>query len=875
MIDNEREVLPSSIKPLHYDIRFRPHLEEAIYFDAEIAIELLVVEPTSVIVVNAADLDIFETNVVQDGSSCQQTDVSFDKESERMTISLNSTLKPGSRLQLKQRFRGSLLHLACGFYRSPSIGANGHSRWMASTHMEPTDARKVFPCFDEPALKATFTVTLVVDLDLTCLANMDVAHTEEIVQDGKRSKAVTFKMTPPMSTYIVAFAVGDFSFIETDTFHVPVRVYAPSGLNIEQGRASVELASRALKVFEKIFGIEYPLPKIDLIAIPGGQGAMENWGLVTFNESLLLVDEKATSAEAFRAGASALVHELAHQWFGNLVTMDFWDGLWLNESFADWAELYAWESLNPIWQMRQANITGAYQLGLLLDSNRASHPVEAPIYHTSEISQIFDDISYNKGSAIIRMVSQIIGIEKFLDGVRLYLQRHSYGNTKTQDLWDALGEISKTDIRALMETWTRKMGYPVLIVDEDNKEGKIVITQHRFLQDGLPSDAEQDTLYPVPLLLKTNEGTDSKLLMLDRRIKLTASLDFFKLNSDQTAFYRVAYTPERLRILAQNAKDGLLSETDIVGLLADALAMASSGVSSSRTSAVLTLIEDLQTEDSYFVWKQIFNTLSAIADAWSFEDEKVCSELNSFRLRLVRNLWKRTGWKFTWRVEDNEDSTNNTSQMFRALIFAESRDLGEVKTAANEMFDAFMGGDKSAININIRRAVFAAVLERGSENQYDQVFEASRHVTTLDDRDACLKSLGATRNAALISRTLNYALSAESLQNRFTQRILKSFTEYRAGKEALWNWIKCDWDLIERYFGGSLGALARLLQTVVSCLSTRAQYEDVKEFFQEKDQTMYGSYLSQSLNAVKAKFKWVERDRDDVKSWLGLLNTSP
>ncbi|RQM05792.1 hypothetical protein DH86_00004164 [Scytalidium sp. 3C] len=830
-MDVQREVLPASLRPIHYDLSFEPHLEEATYFDGNVVIEIEVVEETNSIVLNAAGLEITQTEIDVNGQSVARTGLSMDEELERMSISLKDPLLPGSRVQLKQTFKGSLLYLGYGFHRSPISGPNGEKTWMASTHMEPTDARKVFPCFDEPAQKATFTVTLIADHSLTCLGNMDVASTKDVTVHGVKKKAVTFNKTPLMSTYLVAFAVGDLSFIETDTFHVPVRVYAPSNRDIAQGRASVELASRTLQVFEKTFGIKFPLPKIDLIAVPGNQGAMEDWGLVTFNENLLLVDEKATSAEAFRLSASVIVHELAHQWFGNLVTMDFWDGLWLNESFADWAELHAWETLNPGWQMWQNYATDGYQLGLLLDSNRASHPIEVPVNRSSEINQIFDDISYSKGCAIVRMISEILGIEKFLEGVRLYLKRHTYGNTRTKDLWAALSEVSKRDIEALMDVWTKKMGYPVLSVAENEEEGRIVITQNRFLQDGTPNPEDDEVLYPLPLKLKTSKGVDDELMLLDRKIKLEVPSEFFKLNGNQTGFYRVSYSPQRLEVLAQNAKAGLLSEDDRIGLISDSLAVSSSGPSKLRTSDLLHLLESFQDEDSYFVWKQILNSLGKIKDAWVFEDEEVTNGLNAFKSRLLQKILPKIGWKY-------EDGDSNTQQLFKALIFSHSNAHPDVEKAAAEMFEKFSSGDKEAININIRKPVFETVLEHGNAEQYDKVLEASNHVTTLDERDACLISLGAAQDSALISRTLEYAVSDDMLQRRLTQAMLRSVTAHRPGKEALWAWLKSEWERLESSLTGGLGTLARIVQLIVMALATKAQYEDIKSFFQDKDTTV-------------------------------------
>lgn len=699
----EREVLPTNVKPTHYDLRFEPHLEEAIEFDGSAVIDLDVSEDTSSITLNALDLNIITIGVgFKSGATIRSSSPTFNAAKQWMTIELGEEVKSGAKLVLKIIFKGSMLHRQNSFYRAPVNGPDGKTSWMGSTHMEPTDARKVFPCWDEPALKAAFTVTLVAEKHLTCLGNMDVASEVEVTSNGKEKKAVTFNKTPPMSTYIVAFSVGDLKMIETNSFRVPVRVYAASDKNIEHGRYGLELASRTLSTFEKIFDVNFPLPKMDLIAVPGGQGAMENWGLVTFGESLLLVDEKETSAEAYRRAGSVIVHELAHQWFGNIVTMDFWEGLWLNESFADWAELYAWETLEPSWHMWQDYAIKGLQAGLALDSNKASHPIEVPVRKVTQINQIFDDISYNKGCAVIRMIASYLGTEKFIEGVRLYLKKHAYRNTKTSDLWDALSHVSGEDVGSLMEIWTKYIGYPMVHVAEE--AGKITVTQHRFLQDGTCDPADDKILYPLYLKVRTKKGIDDSITLHEREKALDVDQGFFKLNADHTGFYRVCYTPKRLSILGQNARDNLLSVNDKIGLVSDSLAMASSGYS--KTSTVLDLLKVFDAEESFFAWKQVLSALGAITEAWTFEDKSITEGLKHFKGDLIRKIAKSKGWEF-----QKDDDT--VEQMLKALMFTNSGSEIEVQKAAKEMFDAFLAGDDEAININIRQSVFAIALSHG------------------------------------------------------------------------------------------------------------------------------------------------------------------
>jgi aminopeptidase 2 len=349
--------------------------------------------------------------------------------------------------------------------------------------------------------------------------------------------------------------------------------------------------------------------------------------------------------------------------------------------------------------------SGAYQDGLILDANRKSHPIEVVVNKPSEIGQIFDSISYCKGCAVIRMIAGLLGVETFVKGVQIYLKRHAYGNAKTNDLWVALSEVSGKDVAGMMEAWTKHVGYPV--VDLEEKDGSVVLTQHRFLAGGAAEPEEDTALYPLSLQLRTKEGVDAEV-SLHERTKTLKVPEFFKLNADHTGFYRVAYSPERLRILAQNAKDGLLSVNDRLGLIADALAVAQSG--RSKTSTVLSLLETFQDEENFFVWKQILSTLEVITQAWAFESESVLSALKIFKSHLVTKILRKKGWEF-------QKGDDLVDQMFKALIFSNGGDDAEVQKSAKVMFDKFVGGDHKAININIRRAVFSIALEHGGEEE--------------------------------------------------------------------------------------------------------------------------------------------------------------
>ncbi|KAK4910425.1 Aminopeptidase 2 mitochondrial, partial [Elasticomyces elasticus] len=431
-----------------------------------------------------------------------------------MKITFEETLPAGSTAILTQKFSGKLNDNMAGFYRSSYKSEDGTNKYLATTQMEPTDARRAFPCFDEPALKAEFTITLVADKDLTCLSNMDEASEKEVdskMTGGGKKKAVTFNKTPLMSTYLLAFIVGELKMIETNAFRVPVRVYATPDRDIEHGRFSMELGARTLEFYEKTFNSEFPLPKMDMVAIPDfSAGAMENWGLITYRVVDLLFDDKTSGASTKQRVAEVVQHELAHQWFGNLVTMDFWDGLWLNEGFATWMSWYSCNTFYPEWKVWQGYVTDNLQSALALDGLRSSHPIEVPVKRADEINQIFDAISYSKGSCVLRMISKYLGEETFMEGIRRYLKKHAFGNTQTGDLWSALSDASGKDVEKVMDIWTKNVGYPVVTVTEDEKASAIHVKQNRFLRTADVKPEDDKTLYPVFLGLRTKDGVDEE-----------------------------------------------------------------------------------------------------------------------------------------------------------------------------------------------------------------------------------------------------------------------------------------------------------------------------------------------------------------------------
>lgn len=671
------------------------------------------VEDTTSITLNTLELKLHSAKVTSGNQVISSSPtLAHDEDAQTTKVSFDQTIPGGAKASLNITFTGTLNDNMAGFYRSSFKAADGSTTWMATSQMEPTDARRAFPCFDEPALKSAFTVTLVADEKMTALSNMDVSSEKTVdskITGGKR-KATTFTKTPLMSTYLLAFVIGELNYIETNSFRVPVRVYAPKDRDIEHGRFSLELAAKTLDFYEKTFASPFPLPKMDMIAIPDfSAGAMENWGLVTYRVVDLLIDEKVSGASVKQRVAETVQHELAHQWFGNLVTMDFWDGLWLNEGFATWMSWYSCNVFYPDWKVWEGYVTDNLASALSLDSLRSSHPIEVPVKRADEINQIFDAISYSKGSCVLRMISKYLGEDVFMEGIRRYLKKHAYGNTQTGDLWAALSDASGKDVEKVMDIWTKHVGFPVVTVTEGSDS--IHVKQNRFLRTADVKPEEDQTLYPVFLGLRTKDGVDKDLALNTREADFKLKdLDFFKLNADHSGLYRTSYSPERLRKLGIAATEGLLTVEDRAGMIADAGALAASGYQ--KTSGILSLLDSFKSESEFVVWQEISSRISVLRSAWMFEDQAVKDALKTFQLKLTQDKAHELGWTFT-------DNDGHIEQQFKAMMFGTAgiaKDETIVKSAF-DMFNKFKGGDSSAIHPNLRSSVYAIVLSNGGKEE--------------------------------------------------------------------------------------------------------------------------------------------------------------
>jgi aminopeptidase 2 len=696
--------LSRGVRPQHYDLTIEPDLS-AETFKGTVTIEIDLVEALQSLTLNVRGLAVRSTKIQDNGISVPILDTKTDDERQTLTIVFVNPLPVSYHLTLSISYSAPLGRKGEGFHIPPG------SNLMASTNLEATHARSVFPCFDDPSLKATFSVSLIVPKDLACIGNMPIASdTSTTSPTSVPKKVVKFEKTPLMSTYLVAFAVGEFNMIKTSAFHLPIRAYASKEYDIEHSGYALDIAGKALEILEKTFEIEYTIPKLDLLAVPGSFGGMENWGLITLATDVQIVHPDS-SAEVKTVAAQTIVHEIAHQWFGNLVSIKSWDNCWLKEGLSEWAELEVREQMEHNWEPFQDFAAEGLQVALDADGKRFGHPLEIEIDGEAVKKPYFDEITYKKGCAVFRTLENHLGKRLFLEGIKKYLKQHLFGSNSTEDLWDALSEVSGKDVGAFMSTWMKNTGFPVLTIEEDEAAGTITVTQNRFHQlinGDSTLDDKDELLYNIPLKISTSKGTLIETVTGKSRL-LSVPFGFYSLNADQTGFYRVAYPPSRLKKLGDDIREGDLSVADRIGLISDTSALVFSLHPSLYTSDLLTLLSQFQNEDNYFVWKAIISTLSQISKSLLFDDVLIKEAFTRFHQDLTR---KCIDTKKDFALDDDING-----QRFNELVFGNAGGNEWISKLAWYFWTLFMLGGEKRVNSNIRKEVFEIVLREGGKKE--------------------------------------------------------------------------------------------------------------------------------------------------------------
>ncbi|GLT85576.1 hypothetical protein SLE2022_037630 [Rubroshorea leprosula] len=843
--------LPKFTVPKRYDIRLKPDLSTC-KFGGSVAIDLDIVDDTRFIVLNAVELSIVNASVSfsprRSSKVFQPSKVELIDEDGILVLEFTETLPIGVGV-LAIGFEGILNDRMKGFYRSTYVH-KGEKKNMAVTYFAPVEARRCFPCWDEPACKATFKITLDVPSELVALSNMPVS--EEKVHGAL--KTVSYQESPIMSTYLVAVVVGLFDYVEDHTSDgVQVRVYSQVG-KANQGKFALHVAVKTLELYKEYFAVPYSLPKLDMIAIPDfASGAMENYGLVTYRETALLYDDQHSAAANKQRVAIVVTHELAHQWFGNLVTMEWWTHVWLNEGFATWISYLAADSLFPEWKIWTQFLAETTE-GLRLDGLQESHPIEVDINHAGEVDEIFDAISYKKGASVICMLQSYLGAKPFQRSLASYIKKHAYSNAKTEDLWAALEEGSGEPVKKLMNSWTKQKGYPVVSVKA--KDQKLKFEQSQFLSSG--SSGEGQWIVPIRLCCgsygkQKNFLLQTKSETLDMEESLgcsVAACSWIKLNVDQTGFYRVKYDEGLAAKLRHAIERQQLTATDRFGILDDSFALCMA--CQQPLTSLLALMRAYTEELDYTVLSNLISTSLKVDRIVTDARPELTDNTRQFFINLFRNSAERLGW-------ESKKGESHLDALLRGEILTALAELedDETLTEASRRFQVYLNDRNTPLlPPDTRKAAYVAIMQEVSTSNrsgFESLLRVYRETDLSQEKTRVLSALASCPDKGITLEVLNFLLSSEVR----SQDAVFGLYVSREGRETAWKWLKENWDHIEKTYGSGF-LITAFVSAVVSPFASFEKAKEVEEFFASRTKPSIARTIKQSIERVHINAKWVQ-----------------
>ncbi len=862
MPGTEPAVLPKNIKPLHYQIELKPDIENFTFAGNE-TIDVSISESSSNITLNSLDIDIQSASITVGGSVLKTETITYNKESETCTLAFAQEIPIGNG-EIHIAFSGILNDKLRGFYRSQYIDPEGNTQYLATTQFEATDARQAFPCWDEPECKATFSVTLVVPSELVALANTpEIENTE--LPNGLKS--VQFAKTPIMSTYLLAFVVGDLTHIEKEAASgTIVGVWTTRGKQ-DQGRFALDTSVKLLSFFNDYFGIPYPLEKLDHIAIPDfAAGAMENWGAVTYRETALLVDPLNSSAGTRQRVAEVVAHEMAHMWFGDLVTMKWWDDLWLNESFASWMGTKAVDWLFPEWEMWTQFVNMDTNRALSLDGLKNSHPIEQEVENPAEVSQLFDAISYSKGASVIRMLEQFLSPEVFRQGLHKYLSANKYQNAQTVDLWDALEEVSRQPVTEIMNTWTSQMGYPVVSVTSEtsNKGLTLKLSQERFVYDNILSEETATKMQwqvPVRVLVPEDDKPSGISIISEPNSSVTlpnvsGQPSWFKLNPEQTGFFRVNYTSKDWQNLIPGIEAHLLSATDRLGIQNDAYALSKAGLL--PVTQFLSLANAYKSESDASVWSDLASNLKEIETLIS--DEGFYGAYKTF----ARDLFKNAAQEIGWTPKTGE---GHLEALLRSTVLSQAGNYGDtqVLNEAKSLFNKYLQ-DTSTVHPDLRGLVYSLVAQSGDRTTYDALWTLERSSELQEEKIRLLISLARFSDIDLLRDLLARSLT-DDVRSQDTITLVSAVAANIKGRAIAWEFVKDNWTEFDKRYGGGGFGLMRLV-AITGSFTSEEKASEIEEFFKEHPTPAAERTIRQSLERIRINTAWLGKNRDELSKWF-------
>jgi len=852
--------LPELATPENYQLSFTPNFTSD-NFKGEESIRIRVLKPTTQIVLNSAEIE-FQSATITSGGTTQTAKVSLDKEKEMATLAFDKQIAAGP-ASLQISFTGILNNELRGFY----LGKDKDGRKYAVTQFEATDTRRAFPSFDEPAYKATFDVTLIADKGLSAISNGRVISDKP--GPGADQHTVKFATTAKMSPYLVAMAVGNFEYIEGSADGIPIRVWGPPGSKPYSSYA-LEVAEQCMKYYNKYFGIKYPFEKLDMIGLPDfAAGAMENTGFITYREVILQLDDKNASVGLHKEVALVIAHEMAHQWFGDLVTMQWWDDIWLNEGFATWMESKAVEAWKPEWNIDLDDVEGTVQ-ALNVDSLKNTRPIHQAAETPDQIQELFDGIAYGKTAAVLRMLEAYLGPESFRQGVDAYLKKHEYGNATATDFWGTLAEVSKKPVDQVMPTFVKQPGAPMVTVQAQCAAGSesVNLAQKRYFYDRALFDQGNDQLWQVPVCMKEGKGEASgkaKCVLLTQRqqtFKLDGCGPWVMANAGGNGYYRSGYSGDAIRSMSHDLEQDLTPAARIM-LLSDSWAAVRVG--EQQIGDYLALAEGLKTDRNRAVLEALTGELDYIGEYLVTDTDR--SSYQAWVRRLLTPAAQELGWKPKPGESDETKELRARVMFTLGYVGRDAQVLAEARKLTDQALD-----NPNAIDHTMAFTAFRLAALNGDSALYDRVQEK------LEGKDATpeeyylyFQTLAEFNDPKLLDRTLNFAVSP-SVRSQDALGLIGAVMQNPAGTRLAWDFVRTHWGDIEKVGGGFTSG------EVVASTSTFCDAglrDEVQDFFASHKVPTAERRLKQAIERMNYCVDLKERQTPQLSSWLEQHATAP
>ncbi|MGA8489597.1 MAG: M1 family metallopeptidase [Terriglobales bacterium] len=841
--------LPELAVPENYKLAFAPDFTKN-NFSGDETIQVRVLKPTSDIVLNAAEID-FDVATINSGGTSQKAKVTLDKDKEMATLTVANAIQPGP-ATIHIRYTGILNDQLRGFY----LGKDSGGRKYAATQFEATDARRAFPSFDEPAYKATFDVVVTADQGMTVISNTKVVSDTPGPGNGKHT--VRFATTPKMSSYLVAMVVGNFEYVEGSADGIPIRVYASPGKK-ELGRFALDAAENIMRYYNRYFAIKYPYGKLDLVGLADfSAGAMENTGCITFRELILLVDEKHAAVDLKKEVASVIAHEMAHQWFGDLVTMQWWDDIWLNEGFATWMSSKPVEAWKPEWNMDLDDVRETGD-ALNADSLINTHPIHQEAETPQQILELADEITYEKTAAVLRMLESYLGPETFRAGVNAYLKQHAYANATAADFWNAQSQVSKKPVDKIMPTFVEQPGAPLVSVKNQcsGDSTAVGLAQQRYFFDRALLNAGSKEVWQIPVCLKNQAAGAEKcelLVQKEQALNLPACSSWVFANAGARGYYRSGYESDAVRSMAKDVET-TLTPAERIRLLSDI--WASVRVSREPIGDYLAVAQGLQSDRTSEVLSEMISQLDYIGEHVVNDSDRESYDL------WVRQLLTPAANAVGWAPKPGESADQDSlrSHLMHALGYT-ARDP-EVEAVARKLTDEAMQNPSSADH-ELLFAALPIVARNGDSALYDSVLARVKSAKTPEEEYLYQRMLSRFSDPKLLERTLEYAISP-AVRSQDSLMVISDVMRNPAGTKLAWDFVRAHWNQVEN-LGGAFGGGMIVQSTSSFC--DAGMRDEVKDFFATHSAPASDRTLKQSLERINYCVDLKTQQGTHLASWL-------